>query len=90
MELIEGADASEGEGEAEMLGEYDAGPGSTGRKGPALQEGALVEHDHFGRGVVESLLGAGVNARATVRFEYHGRKQLLLQYARLQLLARGR
>jgi DNA helicase-2/ATP-dependent DNA helicase PcrA len=56
-----------------------------------LAVGDLVRHDHFGRGVVELLVGAGANARATVRFEGHGQKQLLLQYARLQrLAAKGR
>jgi DNA helicase-2/ATP-dependent DNA helicase PcrA len=82
-ELVEGGGDPFGEDEADTLGEYDGGAG------PELREGDLVEHDHFGRGVVETLLGTGVNARATVRFEHHGRKQLLLQYARLEVLRRG-
>ena len=85
-ELLAGAAWSDEGDEADTLGEY--APGSS-KGGSDLAEGMLVEHEHFGRGVIESLLGSGVNARATVRFEYHGRKQLLLQYARLQALPRG-
>jgi hypothetical protein len=33
--------------------------------------------------------GSGVNARATVRFPAHGERQLLLFYAKLQLVARA-
>jgi DNA helicase-2/ATP-dependent DNA helicase PcrA len=83
--LVEGWEADEGEAEADVLGEY----APTQSAGPALREGDLVEHDHFGRGRVELLVGAGANARATVRFERHGSKQLLLQYARLKLVGRG-
>jgi hypothetical protein len=43
-------------------------------------------HPHFGRGTVEQLAGAGINARATVVFAREGRKQLLLQYASLERL----
>ena len=80
-ELIEGWD--QGGDEADVLGEYAPAAGAAA----ALGVGDVVQHDHFGRGVVELLVGAGANARATVRFEGHGSKQLLLQYARLKLLA---
>ncbi len=70
---------------SEGLGQYAAEPES----GPALDEGDLVEHDHFGRGRVELLQGAGANARATVRFDRHGTKQLLLAYARLRRIGGG-
>ena len=81
-QLIEGYER-EGD-EATVLGEY------TPDESPvALCEGDVVEHDHFGRGRVQALLGSGVNARASVRFEGHGVKQLLLQYARLRVLSRG-
>jgi DNA helicase-2/ATP-dependent DNA helicase PcrA len=76
-----------GETEEEALGEYVAE--SVGAAVPALGVGDLVEHDHFGRGRVEMLAGMGANARATVRFERHGSKQLLLQYARLRKLGGG-
>ena len=45
-------------------------------------------HPHFGRGQIEQLTGAGINARATVNFVREGRKQLLLQYASLERLER--
>ena len=81
--LVEGWD-NDG-GEADVLGEYVPDPSA----GEGLAEGDLVEHDHFGRGRVELLVGAGANARATVRFEHHGSKMLLLQYARLRRVGRG-
>jgi DNA helicase-2/ATP-dependent DNA helicase PcrA len=76
--LIEG-----GGDERATLGAY--APASVSAA-PALREGDLVEHAHFGRGRVELLAGSGANARATVRFELHGSKQLLLQYAGLKRL----
>ena len=51
-----------------------------------LTVGARVEHAHFGAGRVLQLSGAGINARATVDFVHHGRKELLLQYAKLEHL----
>ncbi|MFT5291401.1 MAG: DNA helicase-2/ATP-dependent DNA helicase PcrA [Planctomycetota bacterium] len=52
----------------------------------SLREGVAVEHDHFGRGRVARLQGAGVNARVTVNFFSVGTKVLLLQYAKLRVL----
>jgi DNA helicase-2/ATP-dependent DNA helicase PcrA len=72
-------------GEASVLGEYAPEP----KAGPKLSQGDLVEHDHFGRGRIEQLAGSGANARATVRFEHAGSKQLLLQYANLRVVGRG-
>jgi DNA helicase-2/ATP-dependent DNA helicase PcrA len=69
--------------EEDPLGSYEHG-----ERGPALSEGDLVSHEHFGRGRVERLQGAGINARATVRFERVGTKVLLLQYANLEILER--
>ena len=56
---------------------------------PQFKVGDRVEHAHFGRGTVILLQGSGVNARATVRFPAHGERQLLLFYAKLQLLGRA-
>jgi len=81
--LIEGWGADGGE--AATLGEYVPEEEAVER----ISTGDLVEHDHFGRGRVEQLLGSGANARATVRFERAGSKQLLLQYARLRVVGRG-
>ncbi len=61
--------------------EHDEAPDVVG-----LRVGVWVEHDHFGRGLVERLQGEGANARATVSFGSHGTKQLLLQYAKLRVL----
>ena len=79
-DLIEGF---EPEVDAEdALGVFEAPHASYG----ALRVGDRVRHDHFGEGTVERLLGSGVNARATVRFRGHGNKDLLLQYAKLEVL----
>ncbi len=49
-----------------------------------LRIGALVEHEKFGRGLVESITGEGDRAKAAVRFESVGRKQLVLKFAKLR------
>lgn len=51
-----------------------------------LSEGQRVEHERFGRGVVEKIEGVGDNCKATVRFENAGVKQLLLKFARLKMI----
>lgn len=51
-----------------------------------LRVGDRVEHDHFGYGVVEMLQGSGINARVTVDFQGPGRKVLLVQYAKLEVV----
>ena len=68
------------EREEEVLGTFDAASGA----GAGLRVGDHVLHPHFGRGKIEGLAGAGINARATVVFARDGRKQLLLQYASLE------
>ena len=77
---VDGAGSDETEEEA--LGAFDPAAGA----GEGLVVGATVMHPHFGRGKIEQLSGAGVNARATVDFVREGRKQLLLQYASLEVL----
>jgi DNA helicase-2/ATP-dependent DNA helicase PcrA len=51
-----------------------------------LRPGTRVEHDHFGRGVVELVQGRGGGMRLTVRFAAAGTRVLLAQYARLRVL----
>ncbi|MDY3068174.1 MAG: 3'-5' exonuclease [Parabacteroides sp.] len=51
-----------------------------------LSVGAVVSHDRFGKGVITAIEGDGGNEKATVSFENSGQKQLLLKYARLQLV----
>jgi DNA helicase II / ATP-dependent DNA helicase PcrA len=80
-ELIEGFEPDK---DAEdLLGVYEA-PNSTYG---SLRVGDRVRHDHFGNGSIERLLGSGINARATVHFPRHGNKELLLQYANLEVLS---
>ena len=51
-----------------------------------LCEGMTVEHQRFGIGTVIRLEGTGENAKATVQFRHTGTKQLLLKFAKLQVL----
>lgn len=51
-----------------------------------LAVGDRVEHQRFGRGVVQGIEGTGENTKATVRFENTGTKQLLLKFARLKVI----
>lgn len=78
VELIEGFESEVGNEET-VLGEYAPDEGSD-----ELSVGDWVAHDHFGTGRIDRLLGSGVNARATVHFQQHGVRELLLQYARLK------
>ncbi len=48
--------------------------------------GAEVIHERFGKGRVVSVEGNGPNTKATVAFESHGSKQLLLRFAKLKIL----
>ncbi len=51
---------------------------STGAENLGLVVGDLVVHDRYGPGVVTSVEGDGSRARATVRFDEHGVKSLVL------------
>jgi DNA helicase-2/ATP-dependent DNA helicase PcrA len=73
--------------DAGALGEYVFEPEVS--RAPELALGDQVEHDFFGRGKVEQLAGTGTNARATIWFDRHGRKQLMLAYAKLKRLGGG-
>ena len=59
---------------------------ATGKAAPAVQEGQHIEHERFGRGTVIRVEGAGENAKATIRFENVGEKQLLLRFARFKVV----
>lgn len=52
-----------------------------------LCEGVTVEHQRFGLGVIKAIEGTGENTKATVEFRNAGRKQLLLKFAKLKVLA---
>jgi DNA helicase-2/ATP-dependent DNA helicase PcrA len=51
-----------------------------------LQTGQIIEHHRFGRGTVVKVEGVGENAKATVDFDTTGRKQLLLKFARFNVV----
>ena len=52
----------------------------------SLQEGAVIEHQRFGIGEVIKIEGTGENQKATVRFRNTGVKQLLLKFARFNII----
>ncbi len=47
----------------------------------------IVEHSKFGKGVVISIEGSGVNQKAEIRFASVGVKKLLLQFAKLAIIS---
>lgn len=47
-----------------------------------LTVGTVIVHERFGEGVVERLEGSGLDAKASVRFQNVGTKQLLLRFAK--------
>ena len=49
--------------------------------------GNIVEHAKFGKGEVISLEGQGSNKKAEIKFESAGNRKLLLQFAKLKILA---
>jgi len=51
-----------------------------------LSVGCTVVHQRFGKGTVERIEGTGDNMKATIRFDNAGSKQLLLKFAKLQVL----
>ncbi len=55
--------------------------------GLGLEVGERVLHPYFGPGRLEEVGGGGADARVTVDFDVHGRKQLLLRHARLERLS---
>lgn len=49
-------------------------------------QGDTVLHTIFGRGTVSKIEGSGDSTKATIEFDSHGTKQLLLKFARLKKL----
>lgn len=60
--------------------------GSVVTAGGVLAVGKHIEHTRFGRGEVLQIEGAGLDAKATVRFDNIGTKQLLLRFAKIEVL----
>jgi DNA helicase-2/ATP-dependent DNA helicase PcrA len=57
---------------------------STGAELLGLSPGDRVVHDRYGAGTVRSTSGDGPRSRATVDFDFHGEKQLVLSLTPLQ------
>ncbi len=53
----------------------------------AVVVGNIVEHSKFGKGEVVNLEGSGANTKAEIKFETAGVKKILLQFAKLKILA---
>lgn len=53
---------------------------------PRLQPGQFIQHERFGIGEVLRVEDTGENAKATIRFQHAGEKQLLLRFARFKTL----
>jgi DNA helicase-2/ATP-dependent DNA helicase PcrA len=47
--------------------------------------GQVVEHQRFGKGTVQSVEGAGENRKAQIDFGGHGKKMLVLKFAKLKI-----
>lgn len=52
-----------------------------------IREGMVVKHNKFGLGVVDKIEGTAPNNKAVVKFEVIGVKQLLLKFAKLQIIS---
>ncbi len=79
------------DGRFRKLASASAGPpappsGNRGGTHLYLEPGEWVEHERFGRGEVVRMEGEGENAKATIRFQNSGEKQLLLRFARITKL----
>lgn len=51
-----------------------------------LQIGSVIKHERFGIGTIENIEGDANNLKATVAFEHSGVKQLLLKFARFDII----
>ena len=51
-----------------------------------IKVGTIVNHSHFGIGRIESITGSDSNRQAMVNFQSVGRKKLMLQYAKLEIV----
>ncbi|OFX84411.1 MAG: ATP-dependent DNA helicase [Bacteroidetes bacterium GWF2_33_16] len=53
-----------------------------------IQEGMIVKHSKFGLGEIMKIEGSLPNSKALVHFEVAGEKQLLLKFAKLQIVSK--
>jgi len=61
-------------------------PVSQASGGHQLSVGSLILHNRFGRGEVLRIEGTGDGTKATVQFEHVGTKQLLLKFAKFEVI----
>ena len=52
----------------------------------SIAPGTQVRHERFGIGIVESIEGQMPNTKATIKFDEAGQKQLLLKFAKLEVI----
>jgi DNA helicase-2/ATP-dependent DNA helicase PcrA len=52
-----------------------------------IEEGQIVKHAKFGLGEIIKIEGTEPNKKAKVNFEIVGEKQLLLKFAKLQIIS---
>ncbi len=52
-----------------------------------LKQGQRIEHQKFGYGEVLKMEGSAHNPVATVKFEHNGEKKIMINYARLRIVA---
>ena len=55
-------------------------------EGGQLQEGCIIKHERFGIGKISQISGDGENKKAVVSFENVGVKQLLLKFAKFEII----
>lgn len=65
---------------------YKPDPNFTPQDTSGLAEGMQVVHQRFGPGQVIKVEGAGDNRKATISFKDAGEKQLVLKFAKLQIV----
>ena len=51
-----------------------------------LRAGQRVEHNRFGFGVINSISGSAADLKASITFDEHGEKILLLKYAKIRVV----
>jgi DNA helicase-2/ATP-dependent DNA helicase PcrA len=68
------------------IDERSSGSSSEGTSSADLQVGTNVRHEKFGKGKVLSIEGTEPNVKATVFFPEVGQKQLLLKFAKLDII----
>lgn len=62
-------------------------PTTGGINNVSLQEGQIVMHERFGKGIILNLEGAGADKKAEIKFDVGGIKKLLLRFARLTVIS---